>query len=277
MDSLYHEFRQTEIKSQLSDGFMLILGYEQSVRERLQSSPPGSPDHPFPTGQHLVEVTALWSTLCRKKEFGDFIQQEIDRLVQRKFAQMKGTISHLLSLLAAMDAVPLAYVPIIQFDRCNMTDTDVLTTDERCIALDYLHESAVKQVAECRDKIVAISMHYLPTNTESQIALFHTLIGSQRVHYDEAERLLLPTADLTAISDYIYHPGSLAAPAIKKITEEHNHATFCELTREFADIFQLESREEVCITSVVLSSILNPLFWIDVKSDGSGSEDMVTQ
>jgi hypothetical protein len=153
MDPRYHEYRHATIKSQLSEGFGLVLRYEQIVKDRAPSDARARLEHPFLAGRRLVEVSKIWSVVRQQSQFVLLVETEINKVIQWKFAEAKATISHLLLFLAAMDAVPLEYIPMVQFECLTFTESDILSTDKRCLDLNRQRERIMKAIADTRGRV----------------------------------------------------------------------------------------------------------------------------
>jgi hypothetical protein len=86
--------------------------------------------------------------------------------------------------------------------------------------------------------------------------------------------MLLSAADVNTFADYLNHPNSIAQPCVKKLIEKRTANAFCDFILEIVELFQLQSREEIVIGSLVLGLIFAPQFWVEARADGPGTADL---
>jgi hypothetical protein len=66
----------------------------------------------------------------------------------------------------------------------------------------------------------------------------------------------------------------LPGQCLKKLIEKRTANAFCGFIREIEELFQLQNKDQIFIASQVLGLIVTPLFWVEARADGPGTDDL---
>jgi hypothetical protein len=264
-DDAFHESRGAAIKSQLSDGFSLLLKYEESLREVIPTSPR---QHPFAAGASVSQVSDLWHVILRYELQIEFVMLEVGRCIRLRLNELRAVVAKLLCFLAAIDAVPLTVVPSVTFPIFSASQ--IVAADQRALKLRSLIPGFRKLIDETRAIVADIAVF---PGEELQAATLHTLIGQCRVGLDVGSRMFAAGFAPTAFLDFLRHPGSRANTFLRAFLDRPTLENFRQISEKVIDQFDIRSFDECLIINTALSGEFASLCSPVVKADGPGTDD----
>jgi hypothetical protein len=263
MDRLYHEKRQAHIKTQLSDGFALIFAYEQHLHQPPRGPGPG---HPFAAGAAITEVSHLHRAARRYEVLSGLLRMEIETRVRLRFHICRFAVAKILRLLAAADAVPLSFVPVISFSGLRCTAADVRATDPHCIRIDAMRPRYKKMIEDARAAITAIAAR------RPDAANFHTILGQTRISIETSRTLPVGFVP-TRFHDFLCHPNTIVFPVLRRFLDCPTPENYRVLAASLVHDFGIESYEETMIIHTLMSRAFAGTAAPQVRADGPGSDD----
>jgi hypothetical protein len=261
----FQRARQLAIKSQLSDGFSLLLKSEKCLRESIPAIPRA---HPFAAGASLSQVADLWHVILRYELQIESVMLEIDGCVRLRFDELRVVVAKLLCFLAAIDAVPLTVVPSVTFPFFSASQ--IVAADERALKLRSLIPGFRKLIDETRAIVADIAVF---PGEELQAATLHTLLGQCRVGLDVGSRMFAAGFAPTTFLDFLRHPGSRANTFLRAFLDRPTLENFRQISEKVIDQLDIRSFDECIIINAALSGEFASLCSPAVKADGPGTDD----
>lgn len=281
LDNSYHEFRQFALKNQINEGFNLVLKFERSVNNFKVDVGTAFTDPPFDDLTHLVEAHKYWR-LARQQDFAmQLIKFEVNEIVLKKYMDLKQTAVHLVSLLAAIDAVTLNCIPYISFSKLMVPKEVIIQSSPLSQRLENLAskyaQKSIQSIQEI-DKVRAKFDFVLNSTPNSgndkadinqinrereqlQAQAFKQMLTKQYLSpstnltsnlYDNQNHSLSISADSSFFFDFVSHPKCITYSYFKEYEANPCLETYRKLVSGVIDTFSLKG-EEATLTTYLCS------------------------
>jgi hypothetical protein len=277
LDQIYHEFRQSAIKSQLTEGFSVVLRYDHFCRENVTSKPRIRLEHPAPEIAHLRSVTEHWKSARRYDDIVYFLKSEIANHISATFSKTKATVCHLCALIVSMDAIPLEYIPVVNFGLLTLSPDEISTSSEACMTHSgrlglyaCLRDQSLREISEISTKF---STNNIPDPPETQRPLFHQLIANSLPDYDDTATCMKVGTSPDNFHDLVRHPNSIAFQVVNAFCQAPTADGFRDLTPALVRLFAIQSAPECGLIGALLSNLFPVLQIPEIRADGPGTED----
>ena len=290
LDNSYHEFRQLALKNQINEGFNLVLKFERSVNNFKVDVGTAFTDPPFDDLTHLIEAHEYWRQ-ARQQDFAmQIIKFEVNEIVLRKYMDLKQAAVHLVSLLAAIDAVTLNCIPYISFSKLMVSKEVIIQSDALSKQLENLASKYAQQSIQSIQKIDELRARFdfvlnsTPSSANDkndinqinhereqlQLQAFKQMLTKQYISpstnsnsnsYDAQNHCLSISADSSFFFDFVSHPKCLTYPFYKEFEANPCPDTYRRLVSKIIETFSLKGEEATLATylcSLAFAQLMAP-------------------
>ena len=277
LDNSYHEFRQFALKNQINEGFNLVLKFERSVNNFKVDVGTAFTDPPFDDLTHLIQAHEYWRQ-ARQQDFAtQLIKFEVNEIVLRKYMDLKKAAVHLVSLLAAIDAVTLNCIPFISFSKLMVSKEVIIQSDNLSKQLENLASKYAQQSIQSIQKIDELRARFdfvlssTPSSSNEkndinqinrekeqlQLQAFKQMLTQRYISpstnstvnsYDSQNHILSISADSSFFFDFISHPKCITYPFYKEYEVNPCPETYRKLVSRIIETFSLKGEEATLST-----------------------------
>lgn len=281
-DNSYHEFRHLALKTQINHGFNRVLKIEQLIKESDNPIEAALTDPPIQNLTHIIEAHKFWRK-ARQEDFSmQLMKHEVNEIVRKKLNEMKQVTIHLVSLLSAIDAVPLNCVPVVNFNKFDIPKENIIKAIPQCCHLDELSEKFTTQSIQSIKKIDEVLMKFdkgspsqisaknepIQKVADIQIDSFKHLLQNNYLNqhnsnnlYDHQNHCLPISADSSAFHDFISHPKSITYPFYLEYSRNPNTENYQKLVENIIETFSLKQEDATlinCLCSLSFAHLISP-------------------
>jgi hypothetical protein len=246
--------RDSALKSQIITGLELI-GYQEAAVAAASPSPFSKNGFPFPVIADLREVHSIWRDVCRNDFFCHELNLMIDQFVRETIAHLKSIATSIVSLLASQDGVPENYVPVVKYQRLDLSPEMAANHDIRCRILRSKIEQLELANAQIYKRMAHIETMFGEIGSEHQTAI-KAMLREFRADYNEVGGFMKATADTTPFWDFLNHPNCLARARAHIFLTDRSSDHLMRLIRELIGLYELDTDIDVlialCSSSLVL-------------------------
>ena len=280
-DVKYHEFRQIALKSQINDGFELVIELEKSSAEKIDADQ-GLNEFPYIDFQHLFEAKKYWQVGRKNNFIMQMLKFEINKLVSQKIMENKKTAVHLVSLLAAIDAVPLNCIPLVNFAALRVPRKSIVNAIPRALSLERMTVEYGRLAQESVKKIEEVRTRYDELTPEAQVEAFKVILKQYINLFDIDTKLIGLSADCSFFYDFITHPKIITYNAYVNYVKNPNSSTYKELVEAVIQQFHVSPDDTSlvsCLCSLAFAHIMAPNISVNLsnenKDGNSNKEEML--
>lgn len=274
MDSEFYNFRQYALKSQIDQGLDIIRNYEEQI-SNVKVGQEYVTDEYDKTINNLVEVSELKRSIKMNNLFCNVLNKKKENIINRDIRSTCLKISNLISLLCSIDAVPLNYIPVVDFSSFVLDRSYFEYNCKGCYAISLKINQFQQNILMMKQAISNISEKY-KDNEESyyiQLSEFHTLLGKYRLSYDQDYRCVDYAKDCSSFNDFLNNSNTKAYTLKKKFLEEQTDTSFYELVKGLIREYEIQSEEEEYLIHSLCSIIITSSLIPPVYFNGCGIED----
>ena len=245
------EKRAQAIKAQIGKGLDLVMRLEEACAVK-EARVFEKSCHPFPELKDLQKARELWQKVCANDLMTFKLQRKIDYIVERRATGLKMITAALLSLLASIGAVPENYIPIVQFDKLDLSDELIASKDPKCqviqqrtVCYQRRNMMVYKEMTEIEGRYAVVEVPGAVST--AHIEQFAALIESFKKEYDLENKCMKASCDSSDFLDFLLHPNCLVASVVKNLMATKNPATYARLIKDTIAVYEVQSDLDLLI------------------------------
>ena len=277
MDDNFTAFKQSALQAQIKEGIKLIQKMETTSKDLDLTSQSQMKKFPYPQIQKLIKPHQLWKEIKQNNLKTQIIKNEINKIIKEGIRKNKITIANLVSLLASIDAVPVNYIPIVNFNALDESNDTISKKNPNSVFLTHKILEYQGQTSCNFQTLTALSKNYSANQTgddhAAQTAYIKELLQSYASSFNR-ETLTLSTEgiDLSNFFDFIFHPTCLVnKEATQYMENSKTPENYWKLFDAVSSTFSLES-DDIALLYAVFSSIIADQSLPVIKFDGEGTD-----
>lgn len=257
------EKRVVAIKSQILKGVDLVMRLEAcsaKANEVFEKS-----DHPFPQLKTLQRARELWQKVCANDFVSFGLRKKINIIVERRAVGLKMLTAALLSLLASTGAMPENYIPIIQFEKLDLSEELIASKDSTCqvlqqrtVCYQLLNMAMYKELSEIE------SRYAVSQDQPKHIEEFAAMIDRFKSSYDPVNKCMKASCDSTEFLDFLLHPNCLVAREVRNFLTTKTTASYGKLINDLIAMYEVQ-RDLDLLIALFSNSIVTKLSPLPVE------------
>lgn len=269
----FHELRQAALKEQINEAISTVMKMESDLGAPCFDSTYSKHEHPFPQLKSLYEASNIWKRICQNDSFSKSIKYILNERNKGKIYNIKFTISHLASLLASADGIPMNYIPCVKFNEINIkTETQEDKIQTTTPALQDKLFIIQKETSDLYQTLLLIIDKYDAKDIEKQIKAFNEMLVSYKADYVDIDNCMKYSTDLNRFLDFFNHPQSVVLQLFLDFKAKKDVESYHKLTDGIVDLFQVW-QDSIDYIHALFALAFAPHCLPSIPFDGSGLID----
>ena len=161
--------KQQILKSELYSAVKLVMKMEKTIQDGPVKATPEL-THPCPQYQDVKIIQELWRKCKILESILLEYRTEINRFCWEYTKELKDTVAYCSSLLASQDAFPQHFLPIVDFDKLNLSNEIIASFDPNCF--DLVKQSSLIEVQQSQLLMKINTIQEALNNTETPVSVF---------------------------------------------------------------------------------------------------------
>ena len=274
IDEKFLKFKNSALKTQIMEGIQLIQKME-TTSKGLDIAPQSQMNQfPFTQISHLIQPKKLWHDIKQNNMVTQFIKTKFNTIIKEGIRKNKITVANLISLLASIDAVPINYIPIVNFTALDESNEVIAKRSQKASHLTQKILRLQEDTSVKYEQLSSIPTMYARTGPEDisiQSEIIKNMLLSFLAYYNkETYTLDKENIDFSEFFDFIFHPNNVVFNDANNFLSQPNKDNYWQLFSSIVSTFSLE-QNQIYMLYFVFSACVAPIALpLDIKYDGLG-------
>jgi len=272
-DDVFLNFRRNMLVEQIKQGIALIKKNELAARDLNYRPTLKTPDMPYHSLSHLIEVQMIWRQIRHNDAKTRILKEQLNEKLTKAICSLKITTNHLVSLLASIDAMPVNYLPRVEFSLLDINNETINTSDPLCSWYTQLIFNIQQNNNQLYKDLECVSNRFecpLPDyDIKIQGEYMHNIFEQLKPFFSQEESLIHNDSKVSVFYDYLSHPKCIFIQEYTSFINSKDHEDYWKLMHLMVRSF-LIPEEDIFLLYSMFSSVIAPLAYPNLKFKGLG-------